>query len=256
MVKLLPKKLKVPPKEVSIYLKREVWNILEKEDLKNLLNSLNKFPPTKIVSFLIGAFLYPKEEIRWKAIIGFGYIVSQIANKDLERARIIIRRLIWMLNEESGSMAWGVPEGFAEALYNHEILKNEYLSIFISYIWETEDTGKHKADNYLEFPPAQRGVIWGIGRLAQKYKDDLLEKNAHFHVYKCLISSPDLAVKFLSLWSLNNLFPFPEEFKINPQEIEKTINLLIQKDFTYLMFDGKKIVNLHISQLKEILKLL
>ena len=255
--KLLPKKLKALLKEkVSVYLKKEIWNILEKEDLKDFLNSLNKFPPTKIVSFLIEAFLHPKEKVRWKAIIGFGYIVSQIANKDLERARIIIRRLIWMLNEESGGMAWGVPEGFAEALYNHEVLKNEYLSIFISYIWETEDTGKHKTDNYLEFPPAQRGVIWGIGRLAQKYKEDLLEKNAPFHVYKCLISSSDLAVKFLSLWSLNNLFPFPKKFKINPQEIEKTIKLLTQKDFTYLMFDGEKIVHLHISQLKETLKLL
>ncbi|PMP97187.1 MAG: hypothetical protein C0169_03765, partial [Thermodesulfobacterium geofontis] len=166
---------------MSVYLKKEVWNILEKEDLKDLLKSLNNLPHTKIVSFLIGAFLHPKEEVRWKAIIGLGYIVSQIANKNLERARVIIRRLLWMLNEESGGMAWGVPEGFAEAMYNHDVLKNEYLSIFISYIWNTEDTLKYKADNYLEFPPAQRGVIWGIGRLAQKYRIDLLEKDAHFH---------------------------------------------------------------------------
>lgn len=238
------------------YLKKKVWSILEKEDLNDLLKSLNNLPHAKIVSFLIGAFLHPKEEVRWKAIIGFGYIVSQIANKDLERARIIIRRLIWMLNEESGGMAWGVPEGFAEAMYNHEVLKNEYLSIFISYIWNTEDTLKYKADNYLEFPPAQRGVIWGIGRLAQKYKEDLLKKETHSHVYKHLIESPDLAVKFLSLWSLNNLFPFPENFKIDSQKIENVINLLTQKNFSYLMFDGEKIIKKHISNLKEDLKFL
>ncbi|MCD6489998.1 MAG: hypothetical protein J7K20_04660 [Thermodesulfobacterium sp.] len=240
---------------MAVYLKKEVWNILEKENINNALISLNKFPPTKVVSPLIGAFLHVKEEVRWKAIIAFGYMVSRIAEKELEKARVVIRRLIWILNEESGGMAWGVPEGFAEALYNHEILKNEYLSIFVSYIWNTEDTQKYKADNYLEFPPAQRGVIWGLGRLAQKYKNELLTKKAHFHLYKHLISSPDLAVKFLSLWSLNNLFPFPEDFKINLRKVQKTIELLEKENFSYLMFDGKEITQKHISHLKKLLKL-
>ncbi len=240
---------------MAVYLKKEVWNILEKEDIDSALNSLNKFPPTKVVSLLIGAFLHVKEEVRWKAVIAFGYVVSRIAEIELEKARIVIRRLIWMLNEESGGMAWGVPEGFAEALYNHEVLKNEYLSIFVSYIWNTEDTQKYKADNYLEFPPAQRGVIWGLGRLAQKYRNELLEKKTHFHLYQHLISSPDLAVKFLSLWSLNNLFPFPKDFKLNPQKVQKTIELLEKENFSYLMFDGKEIARKHISHLKKLLKI-
>ena len=62
---------------MAVYLKKEVWNILEKEDINNALNSLNKFPPTKIVSPLIGAFLHVKEDVRWKAIIAFGYVVSK-----------------------------------------------------------------------------------------------------------------------------------------------------------------------------------
>lgn len=239
-----------------VYPKKEVWNILEKEDISGVLSSLKKFPYTKVVSPLIGAFLHPKEEVRWKAIVGFGYIVSQIAEKDMERARVIIRRLIWMLNEESGGMAWGVPEGFAEALYNHSGLKNEYLSIFVSYIWNTEDTQKYKADNYLEFPPAQRGVIWGLGRLAQKYRNELLEREVHLHVYKHLIESEDLAVKFLSLWSLNNLFPFPEDFKMDFEKVKKAIELLFKEKFSYLMFDGKEISQKHIFQLKEDLKFL
>jgi len=239
---------------LSVYLKREVWEILEKEDINSVLSSLYQLPHTKIVSHLIAAFLHPKEEIRWKAIIGFGYIVSQIAKKDMEKARIIIRRLIWMLNEESGGMAWGVPEGFAEALYNHTGLKNEYLSIFVSYIWDPGDAQKYKADNYLEFPPAQRGVIWGLGRLAQKYRNELLEKEVHHHIYKHLINSSDLAVKFLSLWSLNNLFPFPKDFKIDSEEIQKVVELLFKKNFSYLMFDGKEISQKHISQLKNSLK--
>ncbi len=103
----------------------------------------------------------------------------------------------------------------------------------------------------MEFPPAQRGVIWGIGRLAQKYKKELFEKRAHFHVYKHLIESQDLAVKFLSLWALNNLFPFPENFKIDIQKIKKLIRILEKKNFSYLMFDGKEIAQKSIFHLKK-----
>jgi len=232
------------------YLKKEIWTILEKENIENIFKYLENFSPTKVVSFLIGAFLHPIEEARWKAIIAFGHIVSQIAKLDLEKARIVIRRLIWMLNEESGSMAWGVPEGFAESLYHNETLKNEYLSIFVSYIWNPEDKTKYKADNYLEFPPAQRGVIWGIGRLAQKYKSNLIEKKAHVYVYQHLFSK-DLPVKFLSLWTLNNLYPFPKDLKIEYPEIKKLIESLKSLNFKYLMFDGKNILYKNIYELEK-----
>lgn len=100
-----------------------------------------------------------------KQFYAFGKSVALLAEEDLEKAKIIIRRLMWMLNEESGGMAWGVGEAFAEALYHSLPLKIHYLQIFLSYIWPE--------GNYLEFPPAQRGVLWGIGRLSQKYKEDL-----------------------------------------------------------------------------------
>jgi len=239
----------------NFYLKDEVWSILEKESPENLIKVLSSFPPTKIISPLIGAFLHPIEEVRWKAIIAFGYFTGEIAKKDMERARIIIRRLMWMLNEESGGMAWGVPEGFAEALYNSPLLKKEYLSIFVSYLWNAEDTHKYKADNYLEFPPAQRGVIWGIGRLAEKYKKELFETKAHIYVYQH-IDSEDKAVCFLSLWSLNRLYPFHEKLAVDKKKIEKVLNFLKKKNFSYLMLDGVKIREKSINELESELKIL
>jgi len=182
-------------------LKIEVLKTLEVTPLSRLYEALSRFPLEKVVSHLIGAFCHRNEEVKWKAVLGFGWVVSKIAEKDLEKARVIIRRLMWMLNEESGGMAWGVPEGFAEALYNSEPLKEEYISIFISYLWDTESEGKYKSDNYLEFPPAQRGVIWGIGRLAQKYEDDVRKNHGHLHLKKHL-SSSDEVVSLLSLWAI------------------------------------------------------
>ena len=221
----------------SFYLKNEVWGVLEeKKDIKDIISALSNYPAEKIISPLIGAFCHKKEVIKWRAVAAFGYFTAKIAEKEMERARIIIRRLMWMLNEESGGMAWGVPEGFAEALYNSPALAKEYLPIFVSYLWNTESIGKYKADNYLEFVPAQRGVVWGLGRLAPKYKEKLVSENADSHL-RAHLSSPDDVVRLFSVWAL---FEFKEE-KLLPA---KTLLINILKSIKIkktLIFDGEKI---------------
>ncbi|MFN3567284.1 MAG: DVU0298 family protein [Caldimicrobium sp.] len=217
--------------------------MLERTGLESLSQALSSIPPSKRVSYLIGAFLHPKEEVRWKAIIAFGLSVSEIAEMDLEKARILIRRLMWMLNEESGSMAWGVGEGFAEALYHSELLKREYLQIYVSYIWPE--------GNYLEFPPAQRGIIWGIGRLAQKYKEDLIKISApNYLTYH--FNSVDPLVVFLSLWSFSF---FKEVITLKEELLVKAFRLLEVKTLTPMFFDGKEIKTWTLSQLKKLYNL-
>ncbi len=230
-------------------LKKEVLEILENQELFKAIKSLSVYPPNRIISFLIGAFLHPDEVVKWKAIAAFGYFTSKIAEKDMERARIIIRRLMWMLNEESGGMAWGVPEGFAEALYHSSPLKKEYLPIFVSYIWNAEKTGKHKADNFLEFPPAQRGVVWGIGRLAEKYREDLLENKAHLHIKDLLKETQDKGVMFLGLWALGRLKSLSEE--IPPELIKNSLSILLKKHYSCLILDEKGIYQKSADELKE-----
>lgn len=221
-------------------LKREILELLENLSLDMMLSELKKYPSLKVVNILIGAFLHKNEVVKWKSVVAFGECVRRIAEEDLEKARIIIRRLMWMLNEESGGMGWGVPEGFAEALYRSERLKNEYLSIFVSYIWKPKEERKYKADNYLEFPPAQRGVIWGIGRLAQIYKSDLIERKAHLYTYEHL-SSSDKLVRFFSIWTLDHFRPFEKEFGFDEDYIHKVKEELKRERIRVLFFDGKSI---------------
>ena len=70
-----------------------------------------------------------------------------------------MRRLIWQLNDESGGIGWGCPEAMAEAMAQNERLAEEYGCLLISYI--------QPQCNYLEHESLQRGVLWGIGRLAR-----------------------------------------------------------------------------------------
>jgi len=221
-------------------LKNRLKDLLSKANLKEVFDLSKELEHSeRILGYLTGFFCEKDEELKWKAVILFGRLCARLAEEDLERARIVIRRLLWMLNEESGGMAWGVPEGFAEALYHSEALKEVYIDIFISYLWDTEGTGKYKADNYLEFSPAQRGVVWGIGRLAQKYEKDVVKANGHEHLKKHL-NSPDQVVVLLSAWSLLQFSSLGSE---NLKSIKNSL-LSISDNTNCLIFDGKNLVTL------------
>ena len=45
--------------------------------------------------------------IKWHAVSALGAIVAALAEKEMESARIIMRRLMWSLNDESGSIGSG-----------------------------------------------------------------------------------------------------------------------------------------------------
>ncbi|MCS7149632.1 MAG: hypothetical protein RMI93_02680 [Caldimicrobium sp.] len=220
----------VLPKE-EIYLKKKIWHILENTELEGLEEAIEPYPLTKIISHFISAFLHLDERVRWKAIYAFGITSAKIAKEEIEKARILMRRLMWMLNEESGGMAWGVGEAFGETLYHSEQLRREYLQIYVSYIWPE--------GNYLDFPPAQRGIIWGVGRLAQRYTEELVSVRAQEYLIFHLNSQDD-GVLLLTLWSLR---PFQRclDMRQHRPIIEKAFEILMEKRTSLIIFDGIKI---------------
>ena len=55
-----------------------------------------------------------------------GASLARLADADMEAARIVMRRLLWSLNDESGGIGWGAPESMAEAMCRHQGLALEY----------------------------------------------------------------------------------------------------------------------------------
>ncbi|OAG26840.1 DVU0298 family protein [Thermodesulfatator autotrophicus] len=221
-------------------LKREVLSLLKGKNLPQLKEEVLRFPPKKTVNVLIGALCHREEELRWKAIACMGPVVAAIAQENIESARIIIRRFMWMLNEESGGMAWGVPEAMTEALANHRQLAEEYTSILISYIW--------LEGNLLEYPPAQRGVIWGIGRLAQVFPDLVAKFLGPVYALH-LFDSNDLWVKAFTYWAyiqMKNITPEDIKEKICPKILE-----FPDEDFSLLFYDGNILTKTNLKALKE-----
>lgn len=145
-------------------IKNEILDILSREDIYGSLSELENFPPKKVVGPLFSGLLNADETTRWHSVTAMGHVVAILARRDLEQSRIVMRRLMWSLNDESGGIGWGAPECMAEIMAVHEGLADEFHSILFSYLVERDEG----ADNYLEYMPLRRGAFWGLVRLASK----------------------------------------------------------------------------------------
>ena len=179
-----------------ILLRRRVRELLGSGDSEQVLRELRKISPRKTINPLISVFYDSDSELKRKAIKAFGQVVADLANEDMEAARVVMRRLMWMLNDESGGIGWGAPEAMAEAMACHPRLAEEYVRILLSYIRED--------GNFLEYEPLRRGALWGIGRLAQVYPEILIELEAAKYI-RPYLESDDQSSRELSAWALRML---------------------------------------------------
>jgi hypothetical protein len=129
------------------------------KDLETILAELAALAPRQAVNPLFSCFYDRSARVKWRSVYIMGKTVARLAETNMESARVVMRRLMWNLNDESGGIGWGSPEAMAEIMANHRRLADEYASMLVSYV--------RPEANYLEHEGLQRGAIWGIGRLAQ-----------------------------------------------------------------------------------------
>jgi hypothetical protein len=144
-------------------------------------------PAGQVINPLFSFLHHGDTKAKWAAVTAIGAVVSQLADQDMEAARVVFRRLMWNLNDESGGIGWGSPEAMGEILARHRGLAEEYAHILLSY---TRPDG-----NYLEHEMLQRGLLWGIGRLTQARPDFLQKVAPHLIPY---LRSKDATVRALA----------------------------------------------------------
>ena len=172
-------------------LKRQLLEIVRSDDWKKRLEELDEVPSVQAINILISFFCDTDEATKWRAVTATGVLVSQLAERDMESARVIMRRLMWMLNSESGGIGWGTPEAMGEIMHSHDALAREFARILVSYAIPS-------SDNFLELPALQRGVLWGLGRLSHRHPDlvqDILTALPFF------LASDDATLRGLAAWA-------------------------------------------------------
>ncbi len=183
-----------PPKQGGRAIKRRVLKLLKSQDFDKALKDIRRFPARRVINPLF-SFLYDMDEaIKWAAVAAMGAIVGKAADENMEEARVIMRRLMWNLNDESGGIGWGSPEAMGEIMAVHEGLAKEYVHILLSYT--------RKDGNYLETDGLQRGLLWGIGRLGQVRPELVKDAATYLMPY---MQSLDAGVRGLAAWIMGLL---------------------------------------------------
>ena len=149
-------------------LKQTVGKILLGSDRKIAMELLRQIPDEQLVSPLFSYFYHADELVKFRSISAMGVLGSRLAKKHMEKARILLRRIMWNLNDESGGMGWGSPEAMGEILCQSPELAQEFKSILFSYL----DPG----GNHIEHEMLQRGVLWGIGTYLGSAPHDLKDQ--------------------------------------------------------------------------------
>ena len=177
-------------------IKQEILTLLQQAELDVVFTALAKYPPEKLLNPLFSAICSASAKTKWSAVSAMGATVARLADQDMEAARIVMRRFMWSLNDESGGIGWGTPEAMAECLACHEGLAQEYTKILVSFMRED--------GFYLELPTLQQGLMWGIGRLAQVRPELLREWQAPRYLQPYL-DSEDSVVRALAARALGLL---------------------------------------------------
>ena len=145
--------------------KEKVGGILLKTHRKAAMELLEQIPDEQLVGHLFSHFYHRNELIKFRSITAMGALGSRIGRKNMEKARVVLRRIMWNLNDESGGIGWGSPEAMGEILCQSPELALEFKSILFSYL--------DPEGNYLEHEMLQRGVLWGIGTYLKSSSRDL-----------------------------------------------------------------------------------
>ena len=215
-------------------LKREVFSILGRDNIGDNLSMLLNYPLRRVVNPLFSALLSPDSKIKWHGVTAFGFVVDRMAKESIEDARVIMRRFLWMLNDESGGIGWGAPEAMGEIMAWNQKLALEFHSILISYLQEDEQ-GK---DNFLEYTPLRRGAFWGVARLAQTRSE--LAKKASLKVISALGCEHDVYILIYILLYLQLLGGI---------EIKQHVQRLLQDERQVEVYWGQKFVRFTVKDL-------
>jgi len=175
-------------------LKEKLMALFSKGAPEEALAAICRMPHRKVVNALF-PFFYSRDLLHfWQAITAMGAVVSLLAEENVESARVVMRRLMWNLNDESGGIGWGSAEAMGEIMARNDRMAEEYACILISYI--------NPCGNFIDHPDLQKGILWGLGRLARD-RPRRAEGASEFLIP--FLASPNPFLRGLAAWAASAL---------------------------------------------------
>lgn len=133
------------------------------------------------ITVILLQMLYSREDpLSWRAVEGLGCLARAYPAK----VQKVIGRLLWLLNEDSGSFGWLAPAALGEIGKQNLSLVEEIILMFF---------------NFLEEEFSRPPMIWGLGRLGQEHPEVI--QPAIPRIMECL-HDPTPQVRAYAAWCL------------------------------------------------------
>lgn len=219
-------------------LKQIVTDILGDRELNAAMGRLDAYPARRVVNPLFSLMLSGDKQLRWRAISAMGHVIARLYQQEAESARVIMRRLMWSLNDESGGIGWGAPEAMGDAMARSDPLAKEYGSILISY---ADPRG-----NYLEHPVMQHGLAWALGRFARNRPRRACGAAHHLAPH---LSAPDPILRGRAAWAI-----IPMAAEVDPdtrKQLVDSLGNLIDDSETVEIYAGDRFQSFGIHALAQ-----
>jgi len=147
----------------------------------------------RVLPSLVSLTFDADPQIGWRAIEALGQAAQRVAQEDPDYVREHLRRLYWLISEESGGICWHAPEAMAEIVRHEPGLFADYLPIVVHLIVSIE---KEDLEHF------RAGTLWAIGRLGPLAGDYV--EDVHGAVAAAL-NDPDAQVRGTAVWCLGRV---------------------------------------------------
>lgn len=169
-------------------MKKHLRELLQHLDFDGLADVAGR--KRHVLGMLISLTFDPDPLIGWRAVEAMGAAAYRVAEDDPNHVREHLRRLHWLLSEESGGVCWRAPEAMAEIVRRRPQLFADYIPIIVSLIEQMVE------EDLVHF---RAGILWAIGRLGPRTGEQL--DAVLPTVYACLDHS-DPQVRGMAAWCL------------------------------------------------------
>jgi methylated-DNA-[protein]-cysteine S-methyltransferase len=147
----------------------------------------------RILKVLISLTYDEDPQICWRAVEAQALAAVRIANDDPAYVREHLRRLFWLITEESGGICWHAPEAIAEVVHHMPALFGEYIPIVVTLILELAE------EDLEHFRP---GALWAIGRVGALAGDHVQEV---MPAIAAALKDPKPQSRGMAVWCLGEL---------------------------------------------------
>ncbi len=171
-----------------------------------------------VAAQLLNFLFSPEELLQWRAVEGLGHVAAAHP----EQVRKVIGRLLYQLNEDSGSSGWGAAAALGEIGRRHLPLVEDILPMFCGFLKE-------------KFSRAS--MLWGLGRLWEMHPGVLEEATPLLFAF---LEDPDPQVRGLAVWCLG---------RVRPPAAKEALKGLLRDDSAVELYDQERLRRTSVGRL-------